>query len=42
MTGIIYKYTNRINQKSYIGQTTHEKQRKQQHKLLTGGYVFKL
>ena len=40
MTGIIYKYTNRINQKSYIGQTTHEKQRKQQHKLLTGGFAF--
>lgn len=40
MTGIIYKYTNLINNKSYIGQTTHEKERKAQHQRLTGGFAF--
>lgn len=40
MIGIIYKYTNLINNKSYIGQTTHEKERKAQHQRLTGGFAF--
>lgn len=32
MKGIIYKYTNLINGKSYIGQTVHPAARKSQHK----------
>lgn len=31
-TGIIYKLTNKVNGKSYVGQTLHEKQRLNTHK----------
>jgi len=31
-TGIIYKYTNTFNNKTYIGQTVHEQKRKVNHK----------
>lgn len=31
MNGIIYKYTNKLNNKSYIGQTLHERERKKAH-----------
>ena len=33
-TGIIYKLTNKVNGKSYVGQTLHEKQRLNTHKRL--------
>ena len=32
-TGLIYKYTNKINQKNYIGQTTSTLQRRDQKHL---------
>lgn len=32
MVGIIYKYTNKLNGKVYIGQTIHENARKNEHK----------
>lgn len=42
MEGIIYKYTNKINNKVYIGQTTNEKQRYYNHKrCLENSYFHK-
>lgn len=38
--GIIYKYTNRINGKVYIGQTVDEKQRIREHRNLRGDFPF--
>lgn len=35
INGIIYKYTNKINNKVYIGQTTRERLRKYEHKKAT-------
>lgn len=32
MQGVIYKYTNKVNGKVYIGQTVHENLRKNEHK----------
>lgn len=40
MKGIIYKYTNKINSYSYIGQTTHENERIIQHKNCYGDFYF--
>lgn len=40
MDGIIYKYTNRINGKVYIGQTINESVRKSSHKHCNGKCYF--
>ena len=38
--GIIYKYTNKINKKVYIGQTINESRRKREHREAKGDYPF--
>lgn len=40
MIGIIYKYTNTVNNKIYIGQTIYEDKRINQHKQCYGKCIF--